>query len=455
VARRGSPGGSRASPGVGVPLHGQPARRVHRRRGRVEVYARERPLRGGLRPRWPRPVDDLDHHRPDGRRHGPWDVELGAPRGRTLTAGRYLDALENHLRPPGLPGIRVAGDGRACGRVNGRFVVRRRGSPPPASFPKPPPTVAASISFRSDPGDFIGQGQAARYSNLENALFQVGRGTSGSIFVRSFGYDGSAWSVDLAAPGQRLPRPGVYEGAMRHPFEPPGAPGLAVGGNGRGCNMLSGRFAVHDARYGPQALVRSFLTRFEQHCEGAGPALRGEVRVGRPRRRVHAVLRLLPRTPSAGETLTAHLTVRGPGLSVRPVRCSARIERRRLVRIERVAGRRRVSCEWRLPLSGRGATVRGFVRVRTGGRVITRRFRARVRRGSLGADRPRRPLPAPSTSASPGQTVIFQVVCLVVGLFRLGQLVAVSSRCSSSRSAESCSAAPSRRVRRHAPCESL
>jgi hypothetical protein len=56
--------------------------------------------------------------------HGPWDVELGAPRGRTLTAGRYLDALENHLRPPGLPGIRVAGDGRACGRVNGRFVVR-------------------------------------------------------------------------------------------------------------------------------------------------------------------------------------------------------------------------------------------------------------------------------------------------------------------------------------------
>jgi hypothetical protein len=345
--------------------------------------------------------------------HGPWDVELGAPRGRTLTAGRYLDAVENHVRPPALPGMRIAGDGRACGRVNGRFVVREAkftaagdvirfiasfvqycdgyltalygvvgiGVPPPASFPKPPPIVAASISLRSDPGDFVGQGQAARYSNLENALFQVGRGTSGSIFVRSFGYDGSAWSVDLAAPGQRVPRPGVYERAMRHPFEPPDAPGLAVGGNGRGCNMLSGQFAVDEARYGPQALVRSLLARFEQHCEGAVPALRGEVRVGRPRRPIGAVLRLLPRTPRAGGTLTARLrlTVRGRGSRVRPVRCSARTDGRRLVRIDRVAGRRGVSCEWRLPLSERGRTVRGFVRLRSGGRVITRRFRARVR----------------------------------------------------------------------------
>jgi hypothetical protein len=61
--------------------------------------------------------------------HGPWDVELGAPRGRTLTAGRYLDAQDNHVRPPGLPGIRVSGDGRGCGHIDGRFVVRRRGSP--------------------------------------------------------------------------------------------------------------------------------------------------------------------------------------------------------------------------------------------------------------------------------------------------------------------------------------
>jgi hypothetical protein len=344
--------------------------------------------------------------------HGPWDVELGAPRGRTLTAGRYVDAQRNPFRASGLPGIEVSGDGRGCNRIDGRFVVREArftaagdvirfrasfvqycegyltalygvvgiGVPPPAWFPKPPATVPASFSLRSDPGDFVGQGQVARYSNLENALFQVGRGSSGSIFVRSFGYDGSVWSVDLAAPGQRLPRPGVYEGAMRHPFESPTAPGLDVGGNGRGCNTLSGRFVVDDATYGPQSLVRSLLARFEQHCEGAVPALRGEVRVGRPRRPDGAVLRLLPRRPRAPGTFRARLTVRGRGLlRRRPVRCSARIERRRLVRIERVAGRRRVSCKWRLPMSAQGTTVRGFVRVGTGGRVITRRFRARVR----------------------------------------------------------------------------
>jgi hypothetical protein len=343
--------------------------------------------------------------------HGPWDVELGAPRGRTLTAGRYLDAQDIHVRPPGLPGMRLAGDGRACGRIDGRFVVREArftaagdvirfrasfvqycdgyltalygvvgiGVPPPASFPKPPATVPASISLRSDPGDFVGQGQAARYSNLENALFQVLPGTSGSIFVRSFGYEGSVWSVDLAAPGQRLPRPGVYEGAMRHPFEPPGAPGLAVAGNGRGCNMLSGRFVVDDARYGPRALVRSLRARFEQHCEGAAPALRGEVRVAFPQPAVRAALRVIPAPPLAGRRFAARLVVRDPGIRVRGVRCAAMVEGRRLARIKRAATRRRAVCAWRLPLSARGKKLRGFVRVRARGAVVTRRFRLRVR----------------------------------------------------------------------------
>lgn len=166
---------------------------------------------------------------------------------------------------------------------------------------------------------------------------------------------------------------------MRNPFEAPGAPGLDFSGDGRGCNKLSGRFTVSEGRYGPQGLIRSLRARFEQHCEGAAPALRGEVRVTFPQPAVRAALRVIPAPPLAGRRFTARLAFRDPGIRVRGVRCAAMVEGRRLARSKRAATRRRAVCAWRLPLSARGKKVRGFVRVRAGGAVVTRRFRLRVR----------------------------------------------------------------------------
>ena len=72
--------------------------------------------------------------------------------------------------------------------------------------------------------------------------------------------------------------PGPYEGATRYPFQSPTKPGLDVSGNSRGCNTLSGRFDVLQVELGPQNEVLSFAVDFEQHCEGATPALFGSVR---------------------------------------------------------------------------------------------------------------------------------------------------------------------------------
>jgi hypothetical protein len=166
---------------------------------------------------------------------------------------------------------------------------------------------------------------------------------------------------------------------MPNPFEAPGAPGLDFSGEGRGCNKLSGRFTVSEARYGPQGLIRSLRARFEQHCEGAAPALRGEVRVANPQPAVPAALRVIPTPPLAGRMFTARLAVLDRSIRVRGVRCAARVEGRRVVRTRRVASRRRAMCAWRLPSSARGRQVRGFVRVRAGGSVVTRRFGLRVR----------------------------------------------------------------------------
>ena len=337
----------------------------------------------------------------DGR--NPWSVELAAPAGRNLTRGRYLDAEGAPFQEPGFPGINVSGDARRCSQISGRFFVKVAeftpsgavvrflatfvqycdgdltalygtvgiGVPPPASFPKPPPFVPASLTLRSDPGDYVLQGRTVSYSNGVNAVFQTGRGPSG-VFINVLPYAGLPWFVRLAAPGGRPPPPGAYPGAMRNPFEPPGVPGLDVDGEGRGCNELTGRFDVSEAAYDRHGEVRRIRAWFVQHCEGAAPALRGEVRVGST---VRTSLRVVPR---AGGLLTARLRVRGGGRGVRVhrVRCVARVAGRTLARIERVASGRRARCAWRLPLAARGKVVRGSVRIRAGGRAITRRFRA-------------------------------------------------------------------------------
>jgi hypothetical protein len=46
--------------------------------------------------------------------------------------------------------------------------------------------------------------------------------------------------------------------------------------------MLTGRFDVLEATFGPNGYIERFHATFEQHCEGATAALRGEVRVVNP-----------------------------------------------------------------------------------------------------------------------------------------------------------------------------
>ncbi|RIL05128.1 MAG: hypothetical protein DCC71_11550 [Proteobacteria bacterium] len=67
---------------------------------------------------------------------------------------------------------------------------------------------------------------------------------------------------------------------MRSPFQEGDAPGLSVFGSGRGCNTLTGWFEVLEHEVDARGRLRRFAADFEQHCEGAAPALRGSVRYG-------------------------------------------------------------------------------------------------------------------------------------------------------------------------------
>jgi hypothetical protein len=134
------------------------------------------------------------------------------------------------------------------------------------------------LTLASQPGDYIGQGQQ-RTLAAADGWFSANSNFDNGVSLSFHGNDPSVWwYLDFAAPGHLRLAPGVYEHATRFPFQAATAPGLSVSGEGRGCNTLTGRFEVFEATYGPSGEVLTFAADFEQHCEGAGPALSGSIR---------------------------------------------------------------------------------------------------------------------------------------------------------------------------------
>jgi hypothetical protein len=87
------------------------------------------------------------------------------------------------------------------------------------------------------------------------------------------------WTVDFSSKElSEALSTGMYDDAMRYPFESPGQPGLKISGEGRECTALTGWFYIFDLAIDDSG-VTSVLTRlsasFEQHCEGGTPALQG------------------------------------------------------------------------------------------------------------------------------------------------------------------------------------
>lgn len=133
-----------------------------------------------------------------------------------------------------------------------------------------------SLTLNSDPGDFIGLGQSL-FLTPADGTFDATTNFDSGVSVSFFGPT-HFWFLDFSAAGNVPLTVGTYTGATRFPFQAFGENGLSVGGDGRGCNTLTGSFTVVEINYGANGGVDSFDALFEQHCEGATPALHGEIR---------------------------------------------------------------------------------------------------------------------------------------------------------------------------------
>lgn len=150
--------------------------------------------------------------------------------------------------------------------------------PPPAGLWKPAPGVTPAsgnyVYLTSQPGDYIGAGGEYLYSEADSVI--TVNVANGRLSVSVNGNE--RWTGDFQAMSSlaRL-EVGYYGNLQRYPFHNPVRGGLSWSGEGRGCNTLTGWFVVDGLTY-VGSTVAAIDLRFEQHCEGGAPALRGRIR---------------------------------------------------------------------------------------------------------------------------------------------------------------------------------
>lgn len=197
------------------------------------------------------------------------------------------------------------------------------------------PVTNGSLSFSGDPGDYISGGQSYAYSTANGDRLTVG-GNGNHIGVSVTGYNGDWWSLDLAAPTGQTLAPGTYDRATRYPFHGAG-PGLDLSGNGRGCNRLTGTFTIQNIALGPNGYVQTLDATYEQHCEGAEPALRGEVHIDNPPPPAQLSLDLAVSTDGQASTINGRAYINGTVTCNVPVKVTVaglvtQVKRRVLIR---------------------------------------------------------------------------------------------------------------------------
>lgn len=135
----------------------------------------------------------------------------------------------------------------------------------------PVPAGTTSLTMKSRPGDFVGQGQNWSYTAANAGFYFVGSPAGLTENVNAGGV--WFWDAEIA------PAAGHQLTAGNYPDVATTGPGnvLEVFGDSHGCDTVTGSFQVKQVSFSGQSLEHLDAT-FIQHCEGAAPALTGEIK---------------------------------------------------------------------------------------------------------------------------------------------------------------------------------
>jgi len=146
-----------------------------------------------------------------------------------------------------------------------------------SSFPVSTARAGDSLLvLRSDPGDWLGQGQTLIFGRGQGAFTTFSQPRMG--LRGRFAGSGHQWTIE-AARGRQLRLARGIHGLTAESSTGDTIPKLSVHGDGSGCGHSSGYFDVRDIGYDAGGIARRMHVVFEYHCDGAAPALSGELRI--------------------------------------------------------------------------------------------------------------------------------------------------------------------------------
>jgi len=141
---------------------------------------------------------------------------------------------------------------------------------PPANLWSPGslPYSGNYLYLESQPGDIVGEG--LNYTYTDQITVEEARGYL-SVTVNADTWWMGAFQVMTSLSSLEA---GYYVDLSRYPYQNPARGGLAWTCAGRGCSTVQGWAVVDQVSYAESGLT-SVQLRFEQHCNGEGPALHG------------------------------------------------------------------------------------------------------------------------------------------------------------------------------------
>jgi hypothetical protein len=132
-----------------------------------------------------------------------------------------------------------------------------------------------SFRMRSDPEDWVGQGQTYDFSPANSSLMVGGDRSLISMRLTSPGI--GDWLMYFSAGSSGHLKVGRRYKAVEYPGNGAG-PGMSIGGDGRGCDLgANNSFTVQQASFDWEGRVTAFAVTFEQHCVGAIAGLFGSI----------------------------------------------------------------------------------------------------------------------------------------------------------------------------------
>lgn len=160
--------------------------------------------------------------------------------------------------------------------------------PIPSTLWQPPasavPASGSYVYLESEYGDFVGAGRTRLFTPTDvtiGAEVLSGDRTWVSVRIRQETVGGDFWDGVFAAMDGVAPiQPGYYENVLRWGSGNPMRPEMDWNGRSRGCNRVSGWFAIDSLTVSGGRLDAVEL-RFEQHCEYGHAPMRGKVRWSR------------------------------------------------------------------------------------------------------------------------------------------------------------------------------